>query len=241
MAAGTPRRRVQVILGKPHGHATRNPPVRRLKVIGQAVPRARLRIAVHTKLGKPHGGAPVVQTRRVRPPMVILQAVEMRRRPRTHVIQGKPHGATVFPHRPRVELQAIARALRRQPLRTRLGRPGTGRRHVRLLMVLSQANQWRRTAQPRLRTHAVLGRPHGYVTRTPPVRKLTVLLQAIGIMNVRRHIRTETIHIVPHGGAVTPPPPTTGVSTHSWFVKAIGIKSKIIDNSQVDGDIGDTP
>ena len=34
---------------------------------------------------------------------------------------------------------------------------------------------------------------------------------------------------------------TTGQSTHSWFVKGIGVKTKIGVNSQVDSDSGDTP
>jgi len=37
------------------------------------------------------------------------------------------------------------------------------------------------------------------------------------------------------------PPPVTTVVTHSWYVKGIGIKTKIVTQSQVDSDTGDVP
>jgi hypothetical protein len=43
------------------------------------------------------------------------------------------------------------------------------------------------------------------------------------------------------GANPTPPVPPSGSNYHSWFVKAIGIKTKVNVNSQVDSETGDTP
>lgn len=37
------------------------------------------------------------------------------------------------------------------------------------------------------------------------------------------------------------PPASSAVANHSWYVKGIGIKTKIAEISQVNSDIGDTP
>jgi hypothetical protein len=49
-------------------------------------------------------------------------------------------------------------------------------------------------------------------------------------------LKTGQVPVLTISGVVV-----AAASLHSWFVKGIGIKTKIVTNSQVDSDTGDTP
>ena len=83
--------------------------------------------------------------------------------------------------------------------------------------------------------HSFVGTPaSGSIVKTGSVPILS--RNFIGVPVFGQIVKTGQVPILSISGGVT-----ASKMTHSWFVKAIGIKTKIVTQSQVNSDTGDTP
>jgi hypothetical protein len=209
-------------LGKPHGHATRNAPIRPLRVLTQAIKQRKAvqpRLRTRAVLGRPHGYA----TRKppIRPLLVRGQAgnrAVLQRRFYTDSRIGKPRKpqAVVVVSHARKPL-VVSQALNRQNLRFRirtsaaLGEPfgATRKLPIPALRFIGQAIKSRTAIQSRLRTHAVLGRPHGHSTSNPPIRSARLVSQASNRATLQRRFYVDSRLGKPRGGAFVVSVPRT--------------------------------
>jgi hypothetical protein len=159
-------------LGKPHGYATRNAPIRPLRVLTQAIKQRKAvqpRLRTRAVLGHPHGY--VTRKPPIRPLLVRGQAgnrAVLQRRFYTDSRLGKPRkpqAVVVAAHarKPLVVSQALNRQNFRSQIRTSavLGEPFGATRKVPIpaLRFIGQAIKNRIAVRSRLRTHAILGKP----------------------------------------------------------------------------------
>jgi hypothetical protein len=123
-----PKFKTTIFLGKPKGHATNRPPIRRLMVVAQAVERSRpsvRRIKTRAVLGRPRGH--ITRNPPIRRPLVVGQAINRALRQRRQYVHTRLGAVrrTFAPivRRPRpilAVLQAVAQNMQRRRIRTKV-------------------------------------------------------------------------------------------------------------------------